>query len=146
MRAQTHEVVHGATQAPPAGPDVAVLYTDVKPTLAALRKAAVLADGLHARIRLVVAQVVPYPLPLDRPDVAESYTARKLSTLLPDTAIETHIDLRLCRDRVEGLLPALQKESIVVLGTKKRRWWPTPEERLARRLEKHGLAVLVVAC
>jgi len=47
---------------------------------------------------------------------------------------------------VEGLLPALQKESIVVLGTKKRRWWPTPEERLARRLEKHGHAVLVVPC
>lgn len=145
MRSQIQESVSAATLAPAGLPDVAVVYTGVKRTLAALRKAAVLADGLHARIRLVVPEVVPYPLPLDQPAVAASISERKLRTLLPDASIETWIDLRLCRERLEGLVSALSSDSVVVMGTPKR-WWPTRETRLARRLQKLGHEVLLVQC
>ena len=61
----------------PAGEDadsklnIAVIFTAVEPTLAALKHAGVLASNLGARISLVVPQVVPYPLPLNKcPDPA----------------------------------------------------------------------------
>jgi hypothetical protein len=131
--------------APPGCQDVAVVYTETQPTLAALRKAAALADGLHVRMRLLVPQVVPYPLPLDQPPVPEPFPARKLHTLLPDASVETRIDILLCRDRIEGLLPALAADSIVVMGVPKR-FWPGWERRLARRLQKRGHEVLLLPC
>src|SRR5262245_10026681 len=136
MKAWPYEVAHAARQAPFVGPDVAVVCTEVKPTVAALRRAAVLAAGLHTRIRLVVAQVVPCPLPLDCPPVCESSYARRLLSLIPDSSAEITIDLRLCRDRDAGLVTALEQQSIVVLGARKSRcmpgWLRAQDRRLAR--------------
>ena len=45
--------------------DIAVVFTSVEWPLAALKEAGNLANSLGARIKLVVPQVVPYPLPLE---------------------------------------------------------------------------------
>ena len=44
--------------------NIAVVFTSVASTLAALKEAGNLASSLGARIKLLVPQVVPYPLPL----------------------------------------------------------------------------------
>ncbi len=135
----------GATQSSVAGsPDVAVVYTAAEPTRAALRRAATLVSGLDARIRLLVPQIVPYPLPLDQPAPDGAFSERRLRSLLPDS-VDAWIEIRLCRDFESALIPALRENSIVLIPTP-RRWWPTWENRLARRLENQGREVLRVPC
>jgi hypothetical protein len=49
--------------------NIAVVFTSVEATPAALKEAGALATSLGARITLLVPQIVPYPLPLESPPV-----------------------------------------------------------------------------
>lgn len=126
-----------------AGPslEVIVVHTDTAATLQALRAAASLAKGLAARIRLLVLQVVPYPLSLDAPDVPAEFKRRCFRTIAADARIETYIDIRFGRDKAQMLESALKPRSVVVLGGQ-RHWWPAQASRLARRLERQGHQVM----
>jgi hypothetical protein len=117
--------------------EVVVLHTDTKGTLEALKAAANLAQGLTARIRLVVPQVVPYPLPVNAPDVPAAFTCRRFHALVSGARIDTYVDIRLGREKREILESALRPHSMVVLGGR-RGWWPSRESRLAYRLERMG--------
>jgi hypothetical protein len=128
----------------PAELQVTVVSTAIPATLAALRRAGELAHELGAHIRIVVPQVVPYPLPLDRPPVAPDFTARHFRTLCFDGAVETTIEVRLCRDAFDAVAQDLAPESLVIIGGQKR-WWFTEEHRLARKLTLAGHHVLVVS-
>jgi len=137
---------HGALPAPPdlsetgRKLDLQVIFTDLPKTAAALAKARSMARGLGARITLMVAQVVPYPLPLAAPDVAVEFTERMLEHLADeDTAVEVY----LCRDRNETLRRAVPPDSVVIVGARKWRW-PSWERALARMLRHDGRRVLVV--
>src|SRR5271157_5523162 len=66
---------HGIEQ---TGLDVTVLFTSATETAEALKTAATLAADLNARINLIGVQVVPYPLPLDRPPVYVEYLRDRL--------------------------------------------------------------------
>ena len=104
-----------------------------------------MARGLGARITLMVAQVVPYPLPLAAPDVPVEFTERMLESLaVEDTAIEIY----LCRDRNETLRRAVPPDSLVIVGARKWRWWtswlPSRDSQLTRLLRQDGRRVLVV--
>jgi hypothetical protein len=124
--------------------EVVVVYTGVKQTLAALRAAACFARGLTARIRLVVPQLVPFPAQLDEPPVRTDFVEQKFRTLAEQAAIETNVDIRLCRDWETGVLQGLKPGSRVVLGARMR-WWPGSREgRLVRALQKRGHQVLLV--
>jgi hypothetical protein len=78
--------------------EIVVLHTTVAETLEALKTAAHLAAGLSARIRLLVLEVVPYPLPLDRPNVPLPFTKRRFRTLAASSSVETNVDIHLVRD------------------------------------------------
>jgi len=121
--------------------EVIVLHTTTAGTLKALRTAAGFAEGLAARIRLLVLQVVPYPLSLNAPDVPVTFTRRRFRTIAADANIETHIDIRFGRDQAQMLAGSIKPRSVVVLGGR-RRWWPTAESRLAKRLERQGHQVM----
>ena len=54
--------------------NISVIFTAVEATLAALKQAGILASNLGGRISLVVAQVIPYPLPLNKPLAAPDFT------------------------------------------------------------------------
>jgi hypothetical protein len=124
--------------------ELTVLFTGLPFTLQALEKANVLARDLHARIRLVVPQVVPYPLSLESPPVLVEFNEHRFRALAADQPIETRVEIFLCRDMHELLAEILPNRSTVVTGGRKR-WWPTQEERLARRLCRQGHeAILVV--
>jgi hypothetical protein len=125
--------------------DLQVIFTDLPKTAAALAAARTMARGLGARITLMVAQVVPYPLPLAAPDVPVEFTERALESLaIEDTTIEIY----LCRDRNETIRRALPPDSMVIVGARKCRWWtswlPSRESQLTRLLRQDGRRVLVV--
>jgi hypothetical protein len=123
--------------------DVSVIFTSVAPTLGALKKAAVFAKRLAGRITLVVPQIVPYPLPLSSPPILLEFNEKRFFTLASESHVETNVRIYLCRDRLQALGKILRPRSLVVLGTR-RRWWPTAESRLARRLRSMGYEVVVV--
>jgi hypothetical protein len=123
--------------------NIVVVFTKVDSTLAALRKAGSLANSLGARITLVVPEVVSYQLPLNQPPVMHDWNRRRFRVLAENSPVETSVRFYLCRDRDETLAKMLKPHSLVVIGTK-RRWWPTSEGRLAKKLQKAGLEIILV--
>ncbi len=121
-----------------------VIFTTPQATLAALNAAALMANDLDARIRLVAPQLIPYAYPLERPPVKIEFMERKLSDLVrrsPHCDLVSNVHLYLCRDRSETMLEVLEPNSLIVIGGKKR-WWPTEESRLARSLKSAGHQVI----
>lgn len=123
--------------------DVSVVFTSVQATLRAIRQAAVLARSSGARITLIVPQIVPYPLPLASPPVLLDFNERRFFTIARESRVEASVRIYLCRDRQVTLMEVLPPNSTVVLGGRKR-WWPTAEMRLAKRLRSMGHNVVMV--
>lgn len=124
------------------GLSISVVFTNERATLAALKRAAELASELDARIRIVVPQVVPYLLPIDRPHVDPEFRVRRFLDLSVKVVPDFEIDVRLCRDPWVGLTQALRPESIVIIGGRQRRL--TRESRLMRRLALADFDVVFV--
>jgi len=121
--------------------NISVVFTSVESTLTALREAGDLATSLGARITLLVLQVVPYPLPLESPQVPIEFSERRFRAIASQSPVETTVHIYLCRDKLETLTAALSPGSLVVLGGRKR-WWPTREKKLAQQLRRAGHEVL----
>jgi hypothetical protein len=124
-----------------SGLNISVVFTSVDATLAALKQAGSLANRLGAHITLVVPQIVPRPLPLDSPPVLIDWNENRFRTIASETAVDTAVQIYLCRDRWEALGSALKPHSLLVIGGRKR-WWPTTESRLAAKLRKAGHEVI----
>jgi hypothetical protein len=122
--------------------NISVVFTSVASTLAALRQAGDLAASLGARITLLVPQVVPYPLPLNRPPVAVDGNEARLRVIAGASRVETSVCTYLCRDPLETLMWVLKPHSLVVVGGG-RKWWPTSEKRLASKLRRAGHEVII---
>jgi hypothetical protein len=144
--------IHTAAKTPPTVHpsrtlEVVVMFTDVPSTLKALKTAAELARNLSGRIRLVVPSVVPYPLPLESPQVSKAFNQRRFQTLAAQGSaaarIDTRVELYLCRDRDTALCQALPPEALVVIGAR-RSWLPTREKALAAKLRRKGHHVILV--
>jgi hypothetical protein len=99
---------------------------------------------LSARIRLVVLEVVPYPLSLDRPDVPLPFTHQRFRTLAESVPIETKVDLHLVRDPDKALDFILEPRSVIIIGGRCP-WWPTAQGRSAKRLKRKGHIVVYAA-
>lgn len=121
--------------------DVTVLFTSVEGTMAALRTAGTLANKLGGRITIVVPEVVPYHLPLDKPAVIHDWNEKRFRAMAAENRVETSVRFYLCRDEDEILAKELGPHSLVVLGGEKH-WWPTREGLLARRLRSLGHEVI----
>ena len=126
--------------------EVVVVHTTIPTTLTALKTAATLAKGLSAQVRLLVPQVVPFALPLEHPPVPTSFTERRFRTVAEKAAVETTVEIVLCRDIAPALETLLRPRSLIVVGARNSRWWnrawPSFETRLARRLRKLGHQVV----
>ena len=125
--------------------EVAVIYTTEHGTIAALKTASNLAKGLHATIRFLAPQIVPYALPLDRPPVSPRFIERRCRAmaLACAEASEVRIDVCLCRDKRAALLWAIRPHALIIVGGRKR-WWRSSEQRLAGMLQEQGRSVLFV--
>ncbi len=123
--------------------NISVIATSLEATAAALKKAGALASRLGARIFLTVPQVVPFPLPLASPPVLVEFNEKRYRAIASENPVETSVHIYLCRDRLELLSSVLMPGSLVVLGGTKR-WWPSPERRLARKMRKLGHEVILI--
>ncbi len=121
-----------------------VLYTRVPNTAAALRCAAGLVRELGAKLTILAALSVPYPLPLTEPPVAVDFLERTLWGLALDIDVDTNVQIYLCRDPRETFRQVLAPRSTVLIGDTSPRWWPAAERRLARTLRGDGHAVFLI--
>jgi len=121
--------------------NIAVVFTSAEATIAAMKRAGALAEQLNARITLVVAQIVPWPLPLDSPPVLLDFSEKRFRDIADQSPVDITVRLYLCRDRLEVLRAVLAPHSLVVVGGRKR-WWPTPEKHLASSLRRDGHEVI----
>jgi hypothetical protein len=120
-----------------------VAFTSESATTEALRYAAFMADGLRARLQVIVPQVVPYGRDLNDPDVNPEFTAQRALEAARAAGVEADVNVVLCRDRAEGLHDALGTDGVVMIGGG-RSWWPFAERKLARQLSNRGHRVLFV--
>jgi hypothetical protein len=123
--------------------EVALLFTSPEATVSALERTAALLRGLNARINLVAVQTVPYRLAVNNPPISISFNEQRLEDIASESPIETTAHLYICRCPLETLTSVLQPGSTLVVGTRKR-WWPTWERKLARKLESAGLRILLL--
>ena len=136
-----HQQLLRAREAEDGTLKITVVYTSEKATLLAMQKAVALASSLPAKLRLVYPQIVPYPCPVASPPVLPEFTAKRLRQMASHVALDTDIHVCLCRDREDALRAELLPRSVVVLGGRKR-WWPTAEKGLARKLRRAGHEVI----
>ncbi len=124
---------------------VFVLFTTVDWTLKALEKACEIARPLEAKVVVVMIQVVPFPLPLDTPIVPLEWVIGRFEEKVGDLPDDSDIKVLvyLCRDRTSALKCVLNPVCPVVIGMKKR-WRPTQNERIARKLRRAGYEVVSV--
>ena len=125
---------------------VTVIFTTPEGTLAALRTAQDLARNLGLQISLVIAQVVSFHFPLERPDVSIDFLKQRSLALVSQSDIEAdqvHIELYFCRDRKQCLQRILVPNSVVVIGARKR-WWARPERKLEEFIRSLGHRVISV--
>ena len=124
------------TQPEEPGLLIVVIFTTADATVSALKRAGTLAERLGARISVVYPQVVPFPLPLTNPPVQLDFLEKRFRDIVAESPVDTDVRLYLCRDDVDTLKTVLKPGSIVVIGGRKC-WWPTREQRLARKLRKY---------
>lgn len=119
------------------------LYTTLEGTLPALRTAGVLAKELKARIDVLTIQVVPHPLPFDRPQVPVWFYERLMDALASQVGLDdVTTRVCLCRDQKQCLRQLLAPRSLVVLGGK--RGWFSKEQRIEQWLASLGHQVVFV--
>jgi hypothetical protein len=132
--------------APPDSADglpLTIPYTSTDMARQALRAAENLSRGLNVSVRLVAVQIVPFPCPVNRPPVALHHIAGPLERLAAEADIPVEVNIVLARDATAGYLEVLPHDSLVLMAARKR-WWPTREMRLARRLARARHSVVVI--
>jgi hypothetical protein len=120
---------------------VFVVFTNTTGTLAALQMAERLSKKLEARLQVLMPYEVPYTLPLTEPAVPAGFLEEQLRTLAHQAPMEIAAHVYLCRDKRRTLRLILRPYSLVVVGGRKR-WFPTPEQRLAQALKRDGHHVI----
>jgi hypothetical protein len=119
--------------------DLVVPFTTPDLTRLALKAADRLGHGLHASVRLLKVQVVPFPM--QQSPVHLGFLKRQLESFHAETPGSA--DIVLAREYEPDLMRALKPGSIVILGSK-RRLWRTRNEWLATALRRGGHRVVMV--
>jgi hypothetical protein len=125
--------------------EINVIFTTVKGTYAAMKAGQELAQDLDAQILLLVPQVVPIQFPLSNPPVSIAFTVRRAYelALACQNGVDISVQVYLCGDRRACLLAVLKPQSLVIIGGQ-RRWWPTPDLKLANLFRAKGHRVIFV--
>jgi hypothetical protein len=128
-----------------AGEDIEIVvpYTEWALADAVLKRAALLAAGLNATIRLVAVHSVPYPLPFHCPGSVHAHLVEQLVDLAGRSPVPVDAEVVLARYQDEGFRHILKPGSTVLIGTRKQ-LWRTREERLARALAREGHQVALL--
>jgi len=120
-----------------------VIATTDEGTRRALMEAQRLSEAfVGRRIVVLVPHQVSYATPSIDPAEAPAIITERYRTLVSKVGIEASVRLCFCRHEDDAFRWLLVKESIVVIGGRRRKWWPSHAERVARRLTKVGHQVI----
>src|SRR5262249_39765556 len=100
--------------------DLVVPFTTPFLTRAAIEAAEHLGAGLHAAIRLIGVQTVPFPLEPEQSRVDVTLLRRQLAAFRSKLPIKPQV--RLARDVTPEILNSLSRESTVVIASRRRPW------------------------
>lgn len=117
--------------------EIVVPYSTPELTERVTRKAASLAAGLNATLKLVAVHVAPYPCELVCPAAMKQHLTERLMEIARHSNLPATVHLVVARDRDAGFRHVLPPASAILLGSRKR-FWRTREERLARELTRAG--------
>ena len=118
-----------------------MIATSHEGTLSALAEARRRACGVDAaRIVLLVPHAVSYAAPPD-PDAAAAI-GEQYRVLAASAGVDAIVRVCFCRKRDDVFRWMLGRRSLVVMGGRQRRWWPTAAERIAERLKRQGHEVV----
>jgi hypothetical protein len=123
--------------------EIDVLFTSPEATVEVLERAGTFLRGLNARINLIAVLTVPYTLALNNPPVSVAFTEQRLLEIAGQSPVDTTAYLYICRCPFETLASVLKPGSVLILA-KRKRWWPTWERKLARKLESAGFQTLLL--
>ena len=129
--------------------ELVVPYTNAALAARALAAATELARGFEAAVTLMAVHVLPYPSPLECQEGIRKRLEAELTAVARTSPVSIRVKLVFARDRADAYLGLLRRrlelrrQSMVVIGTKDR-WWPTREERLARKLTVAGHSVAII--
>ena len=126
-------------------PALYVLATSFDGMRAALTTGVPLARGSHARLVVLVPQIVPYPLEVDGPTDATAFTERRYRDLVRAAHGDAEIRVCLCRSP-RDVVKSIPACSTVVVGGRTGSIWPSDEERLSRQLIREGHHAVFAAC
>ena len=120
--------------------DLVIPVTTPELTRASIRAAEQLACGIHAEIRLLKVQLVPFPLQITAPPVPVEFLRAQLEKYGSSLPVKREIEL--ARDFEPAVRKALRPGSVVLICSKRRRW-RTHNERLAAELRRAGYPVIL---
>ncbi len=122
---------------------ITVLFTNHEATVVALKRAASFSQGMGALIRLLLIEVVPYPLSFREPPRSDHFAWYLLERTAVAAGIEAGIEIYLCRDQKRALKRILAPPGVLVMGGRQR-FWSSREQRLARWLKRQGHSIIFV--
>ena len=138
------EVRHAASSENVCTPlRITIPFTSDETARAALHAAVGMAGDLGATVTIAAVHVVPYPLPLDRPDIGRGHFLHRLEELFSSSEVPVRVLMVLTRDKRSAIRRMIPAGSVVVLATRKH-WWRTEEETLARVLRRDGRRVVLI--
>jgi acetyl esterase/lipase len=87
--------------------------------------------------------VLPYPAQLECQEGIRQRLEAELTRVVHAVPAAVRVKLVFARSREDAYLGLLPRRSMVVMAAPDR-WWPTQEERLARKLAAAGHSVAVI--
>ena len=120
--------------------DVYVVATTDEGTRRALREATRLTAEASARVVMLVPHVITFTAP--EADAAGTMALTdRFRAIASEAGVPATVRVCLCR-RSDDVWRSMMPGARVIVGGRRRRWWPTAPERLARRLRDNGHDVL----
>jgi hypothetical protein len=129
----------------PSSVEVHVIFTTPQATRAALQAADAMMQASEVGIHFLVPQVVPLWFPLTQPPISMAFAERRALDMVFEccSTAAIRIQIVLCGNREQCIESLLSPNSLVIIGSRRRRWL-AKEQRLARQLRSKGHRVIHV--
>ena len=121
---------------------VHIVATTRDGTRGALTVARRLTSGLDARVVLLVPRLPSYSATFDPSGQARAAVIDEHRALAASIGMHVTVLLCVCRRYDDVVHQMLGRASLVIIGGRRRSWWPSREERLTARLSAEGYPVV----
>jgi hypothetical protein len=121
---------------------VNVLATTHDGTRCALDVAKRLTGGLDAQVVLLLPKLASFAAGFDPASQERNALVDEHRALAADVGVHIKVLFCVCHRYEDVVHQMLGQSSLLIVGGRRRTWWPTREERLASRLVREGYPVV----